>query len=185
MENDKAQEKRNWKNIILGASLLTVIAVLTVIVIFIRMNINTISKEDAKGIAFKHAQAIESFVTFLPVETDYERGRKIYEVEFYAGGVKYEYKIDAKTKEIISYDIEGEKNAGIPVIKEMTREQAKKIALEHAQLNENQVNFLKFELDYDDNRPIYEIEFYYNNIKYEYEVDAYTGEITRFEKDFD
>ena len=43
----------------------------------------------------------------------------------------------------------------------------------------------KVELDYEHGRKIYEIEFYNNGYEYEYDVDAETGRILKFDKDFD
>ena len=43
----------------------------------------------------------------------------------------------------------------------------------------------KVELDYEHGRKIYEIAFYNNGYEYEYDVDAETGRILKFDKDFD
>ena len=59
-------------------------------------------------------------------------------------------------------------------------------ALEHAQLKKEQLDFLKrVELDYDHGRKVYEINFYQGGFEYDYDVDAETGAILKFEKDFD
>ena len=41
----------------------------------------------------------------------------------------------------------------------------------------NQSHFGKIELDHDHGRAVYEIEIFYNNSKYEFDIDASTGEI--------
>ena len=62
-------------------------------------------------------------------------------------------------------------------------QKAKEIALVHAGLSADQVSFYKAELDRDDGRYVYEIEFIYDNFDYEYEIDAVSGKITDSEKE--
>ena len=67
-----------------------------------------------------------------------------------------------------------------------TQDEALAKALEHAQLKKEQLDFLKrVELDYDHGRKVYEINFYQGGFEYDYDVDAETGAILKFEKDFD
>ncbi len=62
---------------------------------------------------------------------------------------------------------------------------AREIALAYAGItNSNDVSFSKIELDVDRNVSIYEIEFYYNNIEYDYEINAQTGEVLKYEKGY-
>ena len=60
---------------------------------------------------------------------------------------------------------------------------AKEIALDHAGLTYSDVSFVRVELDWDDGRPEYEVEFYAGNKEYDYDIDALTGEIRSY--DFD
>ena len=62
-------------------------------------------------------------------------------------------------------------------------EQAREIALKHANLKENQVNFLKENLEVDDGVEIYNIEFSFENKEFDYEINAITGEIIEFDED--
>lgn len=64
-------------------------------------------------------------------------------------------------------------------------DQAKKTALEHAGLSENQVKFSSAKLENEDGQFEYEIEFYKDLVEYEYEIDAVTGEIMKSEIDYD
>ena len=62
---------------------------------------------------------------------------------------------------------------------------AREIALAYAGItNSNDVRFSKIELDVDRNVSIYEIEFYYNNIEYDYEINAQTGEVIKYKKGY-
>lgn len=65
----------------------------------------------------------------------------------------------------------------------ITREKAKEIILNHAKINNNNVNYFEIEFDYDYNKLIYEIEFKYDKYEYSYDVNAKTGEIIKVEKE--
>ena len=68
----------------------------------------------------------------------------------------------------------------------LTQDEALAKALEHANLKKDQLDFLKkVELDYEHGRKVYEINFYQGGFEYDYDVDAETGAILKFEKDFD
>jgi len=67
--------------------------------------------------------------------------------------------------------------------KQISADEAKKIALAHAKLAEKDVTFVNIELDYDNNRPVYDVEFYSGNVEYDYDIDALTKEIVS--SDFD
>lgn len=54
---------------------------------------------------------------------------------------------------------------------------AKAIALEDAKLTEGSVDFIKANIDYDDGRKVYDVEFCTGNTEYDYEIDASTGDI--------
>jgi len=58
---------------------------------------------------------------------------------------------------------------------------AKAIALNHAGVNSSHIEDFEVELDYDDGRMIYEVEFEVNGREYEYDIDAITGEIISYD----
>ena len=61
---------------------------------------------------------------------------------------------------------------------------AKKIALGHAGISENEVLFKRVERDRDDGRYIYEVEFRTKDLsEFEYEIDAENGNIISFDSD--
>ncbi|MDO4409162.1 MAG: PepSY domain-containing protein [Eubacteriales bacterium] len=68
-------------------------------------------------------------------------------------------------------------------------ERAKQIALDDAGFSENEVIFstAKFDKDDDDDdeAPEYEIEFFKDNVEYEYDIDALTGKILDFSSEID
>lgn len=73
----------------------------------------------------------------------------------------------------------------LPAAQLLTKEEAEKIALEHAGFTADQVQRLRTELDYDRDRAEYEVDFRVDRWEYDYEIDAETGKILSFDKDFD
>ena len=150
---------------------------------------NYIGVERAKAIALRDAGV--SGVTFVKAKLDSDDGVRVYDVEFYKDNVEYDYEIDAVTGQIREKDWDIE-NYTIPQINNNNNnnpnytydigvEKAKEIALKDAGVSG--VTFVKAKLDYDDGVRVYDIEFYKDNVEYDYEIDAATGQIR--EKDWD
>ena len=145
---------------------------------------NKITIEEAKSIALKHSNLDESQVSFIRSEYDFDNGIEKYEIEFYYNNNKYEYEINAKTGDIISYDYDIEKHLTSQQTNDkITIEEAKSIALKHSNLDESQVSFMKAKYEFEDGIGKYEIEFYYNFKEYEYEINASNGEIIKYKMD--
>jgi len=141
----------------------------------------------AKAIALQHAGLTESQVTFIKAKLDWDDGRQVYDVEFYYDNTEYDYEIDAATGQIREWDRDIENfmppstNPGTQI----DAAGAKAIALAHAGLTESQVTFIKAKLDWDDGRQVYDVEFYYDNTEYDYEIDAATGQIREWDRDIE
>lgn len=84
---------------------------------------------------------------------------------------------------IISISLMGCSNSEILNNKTVTIDEAKEIALKHVGLSSDQVSFKRVELDFDNEIQTYEVEFYYNNREYSYEIDASTGDVLSYEQD--
>ena len=67
--------------------------------------------------------------------------------------------------------------------KGLTAEEAKQAALKFTGVNEEEAVFTKLQLDWDDGRQVYEIEFHVGATEYEMDVDVRTGRITDFSKE--
>ena len=67
----------------------------------------------------------------------------------------------------------------------ITTEKAKEIALKHAGVSASDVFFIRAELDRDDGRQVYDIEFYSGNWEYDYEILASDGTILSFDQDIE
>ena len=67
----------------------------------------------------------------------------------------------------------------------ISADKAKKIALGDAKLAEKDVTFVKVELELEDNRLVYDVEFYSGNVEYDYDIDAVSGAIVSADKDIE
>jgi len=65
----------------------------------------------------------------------------------------------------------------------LTEDEAKEIALKNAGLRGEDVTFVRSHPDWEDGRPTYEIEFFTNDMEYDYEIDAVTGNILSMDRD--
>lgn len=63
-----------------------------------------IGKDKAKDIALGHANVTDESVSDYSCELDEDDGVQKYEIEFKSGGVEYEYKVNALSGDIISFD---------------------------------------------------------------------------------
>lgn len=147
-----------------------------------------IGEDKAIEAALAHAGLSKDQVTDLKSKLEPDDGLQKYKVKFYQGNTEYEYKIDAATGDLLSYEIDtsdnGDKSAKQPsdLIGE---DKAIELALTHAGLSQDQVTKLKAKLDEDDGRQEYEVEFHQGNVEYDYEIDAATGAILSYEIDRD
>lgn len=169
-----------------------------------------IGVEAAKSAAFAHAGLDASQVTMGEVDFDYEDGRMVYELEFYANGAEYEYDIDASTGAVVKSSQEGGRiqtgssagsggNSGcVPSgsgggtaqtgtgggsASDIGSEAALAAALNHAEVSQDQVYDLEVKREYDDGRLEYEIEFKTGGWEYEYTISAADGTILDYERD--
>ena len=155
---------------------------------------NTISSDEAKQIALQHANLSDNQVTFIKVSQDYDDGINKYEIEFYYNNTEYDYEINAYSGEILKFDYDAEYYNPSNTLSYsnfqssstqnlISSDEAKNIALQHANLTDNQVTFIKVSQDYDDGIHIYEVEFHYNNREYNYDINAINGTILSYEQD--
>lgn len=124
---------------------------------------------------------------FIYANLDYENGLRVYDVEFFSGNKEYDYKINAATGDIVSFDQDIEWYAAggyqAQANTDIGAEKAKSIALEHAGVAAADTVFINVELDYDDGMRVYDVEFFSGNKEYDYKIDAASGAILGF--DFD
>ena len=149
-------------------------------------NNKTVTIDEAKEIALKHAGLTSDQVSFVEVESDVDNNIEKYNIEFYHGDKEYDYEINSANGEIIKYDYDMENNKNennLSSVVNISEEQAKEIALKHAEVTSDKISFVKVEMDVGNGTQKYDIEFYYNNVEYSYEIDANTGDILSYERD--
>ena len=158
----------------------------------------------AKTIALEAAGVSESAAVFSTAGLDRQNGTDYYAVDFTANGRTYAYDIDAVTGVIIDSSedqsqpaqatdggasADGANSSGTSSQSTdgstaITEDQAREIALADAGLTAEEVTFLKTQLDRDDGRLVYDVEFYTADYtEYDYEIDAADG--TVLSSDFD
>lgn len=143
----------------------------------------TITAEDAKSKALSHAGLKSDQVSFVRAKMDVDDGRQVYDVEFYTNAKEYDYEIDAKTGEIISYDYDADSyTPPASSNNSITADKAKSIALGQVP-GAAAKDIYEFETDYDDGKLVYEGKIIYNNQEYEFEIDGYSGAIRSWESD--
>lgn len=57
---------------------------------------------------------------------------------------------------------------------------AKEVAFSHANVSESNTQMLEVEFDCDDGRMVYDVEFYSDNMEYDYEIDALSGTVVKY-----
>ncbi len=138
-----------------------------------------LSAESAKAKALAHAGLTDA--AFTKLELEWDNGRQVYDLEFYAGDSEYDYELDAVNGTVLSYEIK----SGTPTASSaITLAKAQEIALSKVP-GAAASHIRKLELDWDDGRQIYEVEIMYQGVEYEMEIDAATGAIVDYDVDYD
>ena len=137
----------------------------------------------ATVIALEHAGVKATDATITKSKLDYEGRRQVYEIEWYAGGKKYDYEIAVDTGEILSsaYD---EKTSGWSVSNSsnvtVSEADAKQTALGRVS-GATQKDIYEWKFDYDDGRPEYEGKIIYGGTEYDFTIDASSGAVIEWE----
>ncbi len=143
----------------------------------------TVDEETAQKIALEHAGVKASDATITKSKLDYEGRRQVYEIEWYAGGAKYDYEIAADTGEVISSGYE-EKSAGWSGSNSnnvtVSEADAKQTALGRVS-GATEKDIYEWQFDYDDGRPEYEGKIIYGGTEYDFTIDASNGSLVEWE----
>ena len=190
-----------------GKIIIIVVGILAIIVLLVLLYFKTtfISKNEVKDIIAENMNVNKGDLYFEDIDFEFDKG--VYEVEVYYQNRDYEYKIDAKEGKVIYTDFRNintnnsqnnsnnnnsngsnnsnsnNQNSLNGVNASISLDEAKNIAVTNAGVDINSVKFTREELDHDNHTLVYELEFFYNNIEYDYEINAATGDIISYDKD--
>ena len=190
-----------------GKIIIIVVGILVVIALLVLLYFKTafISKNEVKDIIAANMNVNSGDLYFEDIDFEFDKG--VYEVEVYYQNRDYEYKIDAKEGKVIYTDFRNintnnsqnnsnnnnsngsnnsnsnNQNSLNNVTASISLDEAKNIAVTNAGVDINSVEFTREELDHDNHTLVYELEFFYNNIEYNYEINATTGDIISYDKD--
>ena len=149
-----------------------------------------IGEAAATAAALDHAGIKEADAAYLRCWVEHDDGRaECYEVEFLAGSTEYQYEIDLYTGAVLKSERE---TYGAPAAPSaggsgtlIGDAAAKSAALSHSGVSESNASRIEIELDRDDGRTLYEVEFHVGRAEYSYEIDAYSGAILKAEQEID
>ncbi len=146
-----------------------------------------ISVEAAKQKALDDAGVKAEDAVFLKAYYDSDDIVPHYDVKFEANGYEYEYEVKASDGSVLEKDVDKERKPvnSAPTSNEyISADKAKSIAYDHASVKAADVKFSKTELDRDDLIVHYDVEFVSGKYEYEYEINAETGKVIAFDKEF-
>lgn len=152
-----------------------------------------IGKDAAAYAAEQYAGTTALDSVTAEVDSELDEFPAHYEVELHTAWGEFEYLVDAYTGKVLS----GQKDlpATAPVGDETAKPiapsgdigyaKAKSIALNHAGVSENKAYDMEIELDDEDGRLVYEVEFKSGDMEYAYEIDASSGTVLKHEAELD
>ena len=145
-------------------------------------NTSTGAVDEAKAqeIALAHAGVKAADATITKSKLDYDDGRQIYEIEWYANGAKYDYEIAVSTGEIVNSGYEAKTVVGTGNSATVSEATAKQTALARVS-GATEKDIYEWKLDYDDGRPEYEGKIIYGGTEYEFTIDATSGSVIEWD----
>lgn len=139
-----------------------------------------VTEAKAQEIALAHAGIKAADATITKSKLDYDDGRQVYEIEWYANGAKYDYEIAVATGEIVNSGYEAKTVVGTGSSATVSEATAKQTALARVS-GATDKDIYEWKLDYDDGRPEYEGKIIYGGTEYEFTIDAASGNVTEWE----
>ena len=140
-----------------------------------------------------HAGVTATEAQNVKCELDYDEGNVHYDVEFDANGYEYDYEIDDVNGNVLKS--EKEKDDDVPASQKpaakptadaeslIGKEKAKQIALDHAGVNASDAKAVECELDRENGKAVYEVEFDSGEYEYSYEINGSNGKVISHEKE--
>ena len=141
---------------------------------------SAVDEAKAQEIALAHAGVNAADATITKSKLDYDDGRQVYEIEWYANGAKYDYEVAVATGEIVNSGYEAKTVVGTGNSATVSEATAKQTALARVS-GATEKDIYEWKLDYDDGRPEYEGKIIYDGSEYEFTIDATTGAVLEWE----
>ena len=142
-----------------------------------------IGVENARNFAFADSGVDPAVAQYVKTEFDFEQGHFVYEVEFIANGVEYDYWIKANDGSVVKKKTNFVNRDAVPVQMNTSIEEARDIALADAGLSVDNVTITKESFDEDDGIYVYEIKFHSASNRFEYDIDVNSGQIVEKSQD--
>ena len=149
-----------------------------------------IGEAKARSVALNHAGISESSTSYIHAKKDWDDGRWVYDVEFWADGKEYDYEILASDGTILSYDYDAEYQwsgstgtGSTSSTADIGEAKARSVALSHAGISESSTSYIYAKKDWDDGRWVYDVEFWADGKEYDYEILASDGTILSYDYD--
>ncbi len=142
----------------------------------------SISESEAKTIALSAAGLTEDAVTFTKVKQDEEDGISVYDIEFFTDD-KNEYDFDIRIEDgaILSYEFETHGDHQPVALGSGTISLENAIEIVLARVPGAAASDVSIRLDEHSGRQTYKGELIYNNMEYEFRLDAYSGSVLEWE----
>ena len=159
-----------------------------------------IGMDAACGAAEEYAGTTALDSVTAEVDSELDESPAHYEVELHTQWGEFEYLVDAYTGKVLSGQKDllatvsaqnetarpsGQKPAPSGAAQDIGYARAKSIALNHAGVSESKAYDMDIELDEEDGKLVYEVEFKSSGMEYDYEIDAATGTILKQEAERD
>ncbi len=142
-----------------------------------------ITEDEAKGIALEHAKVKEEDLTGLRIRQERDDGADIYNVEFYVGNQEYDYEIRVSDGQILQADYDIEDDFYTSMTSAATYAEADARAAALARVPGAADQHIYMHLEQDNGRLIYEGKIVYQQMEYDFEIDAGTGDFISWEQE--
>lgn len=173
-----------------------------------------IGKAEASRLVREYAGVNEADLYHVEVDAELDDAAARYEVDLYTASGEFEYAVDAYTGAVIrgkENGLAGSKNTGTTPSASATSEPAASAApsssstetgdmletteafdlavenfkAKHPELSGNDILNDRINLDQDDGRVHYDVEFFVDGYEVDYEIDAYTGSVLSRDTDYE
>ena len=186
MENNSVKNSKKGKIIV---SIVAAVVIIAAVLVWYSGVIGGISEAEAKEIAYQQVPGSETAGTAIVTE-DFDDLKKTYDVQLTYNDMLYEFEIVARNGEIMNQEAErigavqqpAQQNtqaatqASGQAANDIGIEKAKEIALQNVS-GATDANITKASIDNENGTLIYEIEIIYNEMEYDFDINASTGDI--------